>query len=176
LEMEIVRRLEKRFWNKVNTTQGPEACWPWKRGADKDGYGKFQFTHNHKQLHIRAHRFALVVSTGVVGDVAMHSCDNPPCCNPAHLLWGDLATNRKDCVEKGRQAKGESQWTHVHPELIKHGEKHPNAKLTDDQVRTIRREHRPGKGGGTFRLARQFGVSPALIWAVAKREAWKHVP
>ena len=36
------------------------------------------------------------------GMVIMHSCDNPACCNPEHLVLGTQSDNIRDCVAKGR--------------------------------------------------------------------------
>ena len=36
------------------------------------------------------------------GMVVMHTCDNPACCNPHHLVVGTQSDNIKDCVSKGR--------------------------------------------------------------------------
>lgn len=36
------------------------------------------------------------------GRFALHSCDNPPCVNPAHLRWGSHADNMTDAADRGR--------------------------------------------------------------------------
>jgi len=34
--------------------------------------------------------------------VVAHLCDNPGCCNPAHLRWTTQAMNVADALAKGR--------------------------------------------------------------------------
>lgn len=36
------------------------------------------------------------------GLLVRHTCDNPPCCNPAHLITGTQAQNTADMMERGR--------------------------------------------------------------------------
>lgn len=36
------------------------------------------------------------------GMYVLHSCDNPPCCNPDHLRIGTAAENSRDMVRRGR--------------------------------------------------------------------------
>lgn len=36
------------------------------------------------------------------GMIVMHTCDNPPCCNPSHLVLGTQAENLADMRAKGR--------------------------------------------------------------------------
>lgn len=39
------------------------------------------------------------------GQVVMHSCDNPACCNPRHLSVGSQSENMQDCSYKGRMGR-----------------------------------------------------------------------
>lgn len=49
------------------------------------------------------HRVAWALAHGrwPTGQV-LHHCDNPPCCNPAHLYEGDPARNAQDREDRGR--------------------------------------------------------------------------
>jgi len=87
-------------WNKV-AIRGADDCWPYIGHCNSFGYGLHQ--HNGKQ--IRAHRLALYEKSGPAPTdkpFALHSCDNPPCCNPAHLRWGSQADNNADKLSRGR--------------------------------------------------------------------------
>ena len=56
------------------------------------------------------------------------------------------------------------------------GEKHFNAKLTEDAVRDIRASYVPGRGSKSVNLlAQKYGVDSSLIYLVLKRQIWKHV-
>jgi hypothetical protein len=54
------------------------------------------------------------------------------------------------------------------------GELHHNAKLTDDQVRQIRKVYRR-YGKAHILLAKKFGISGANAALIGKRKAWPHV-
>jgi hypothetical protein len=101
------------FWRKVDKSAGPEGCWPWTgarqskdpRYPNRGGYGSFLLDGRTRY----AHRHVLEVTLGrqlAPGEIAMHSCDNPPCVNPAHLRPGTKADNVADMVAKGRHAHG----------------------------------------------------------------------
>jgi hypothetical protein len=96
----------EKFWATVDRTGGPDACWPWLTGRDKDGYGKVRF--NGQPL--RSHRLAYILCYGEPDShlVVRHSCDNPPCCNPAHLIAGTVVENNEDKRLKGRHPFGEA--------------------------------------------------------------------
>lgn len=93
---------EALFWTKVDRSDGPDACWPILGFRDKDGYGQARL--NGRKY--RAHRLAWELAFGPIPGwtQVLHHCDNPPCCNPAHLFLGTQSDNRWDCVTKGRDA------------------------------------------------------------------------
>ncbi len=53
------------------------------------------------------------------------------------------------------------------------GSKNPQAKLTDDLVKEIRKELAEGKTGSF--LAQKYGVSCPLISFIKNRKFWKHI-
>lgn len=136
-----------RFWSKVEV-RGPDECWEWKGPRHPQGYGRTKYGGRT----VSAHRLAFMFSVGPIPaemDVC-HRCDNPPCCNPAHLFLGDHAANMADMKTKGRAKSGSPK-----------GEDHPQAKLSDADVREIRDRYRAGARQGV--LASDFGVSQAYI-------------
>jgi len=66
--------------------------------------------------------------------------------------------NHADRNAKGRQAKGE---------------RNGRAKLNPEKVRSIRREFAEGETKAA--LAERYGVDPALIRRIVRRELWKSV-
>lgn len=96
----------ERFWSKVDRSGGPDACWPWTGGHDERGYGIFYPTGERKT---RAHRWLLghlrgkpLIDKPRGIEDGCHRCDNPPCCNPAHLYVGTRKRNIADAVERSR--------------------------------------------------------------------------
>ena len=90
----------------------------------------------------------------------MHTCDNPACVNPEHLVLGTQKDNVKDMWNKGRQGvKGMP------------GSKHPMAVLTEELVRQIKNnKQHTGK-----QLAAMYSVSPATVSMIKSGKIWKHV-
>lgn len=136
-------------------------CLIWQASLRAGRYGGIK--HNGKTLG--AHRVSYELHHGPIpaGAVVMHRCDNPLCVRPEHLRLGTQAENVKDMFAKGRANKAR-------------GEASGRAKLTADQVQEIRVRYEPRKyGKGAHALAREFGVSKPVIFAIIKRETWKHV-
>lgn len=160
----------KRFWRKVDKSAGPEGCWLWTGARDRDGYGQ----HKIDGKQYKAHRVAFWYVNGEIssGLFVCHRCDNPPCCNPAHLFAGRSADNVGDRHQKQRDAAGDRNGMRRHPGLAL-GVKNPAAKLTVAQVAAIR----ASAALGTSRqvLARKFNVTPAQIKNVVLRKNWRHI-
>ena len=86
----VLERFEKHITPEPNT-----GCHLWTGAVNSKGYGFFRA---HKFM--KAHRYALSVATGVLGEQAMHSCANTSGVNPRHLSWG---TNAENAAEKARR-------------------------------------------------------------------------
>jgi len=150
---------EKRFWQKVDI-RGEADCWPWTGSRTRAGYGNMGIGRSN----VYAHRFSWELHTGLLipaGMFVCHSCDNPPCVNPAHLFLGTNADNNRDMREKGRASGGAR------------GERQHRAILTDDAVRDIRARIAAGEQNAS--IARAYGVDRSTISAVRTGKNWGHV-
>lgn len=148
--------IEERFWSKVDKTSSPSGCWLWTAGKDEDGYGRFF----HKTRTIGAHVVSRWWDTGRKPKLCvMHSCDNPPCVNPAHLSEGTNRDNQLDAKFKGRNPFG-----------VTHG----MTRLRPDDVRWIREHVHPG-GVMIKEAAARFGVSNGAVQKIRSGINWRHL-
>lgn len=131
-------------------------CMEWTGTRTVSGYGTFSL----RDETLYAHRAAYECANGPIpeGVLIRHRCDNPPCVNPAHLLPGSDADNTRDKVTRGR---------HIYGEAV------PAHKLTEEQVRDIRRRH--AQGELKAHLAREYGVWQKTVTKIVRRETWKHL-
>lgn len=133
----------------------PAGCWPWLGKRLPAGYGVL---HIDGSKHLATHlALNLTGKMRPEGAVALHRCDNPPCCNPDHLRWGTQADNMHDMASKGRASR-------------MRGTASPLARLTDDAVREIRLSPLPNP-----KLAARYGVDKSKICRIKNRKAWAHV-
>lgn len=151
-----------RFWSKV-VRLSPDGCWEW-RGATNRGYGQFHIGKSHSSVML-SHRVAYGLTYGTLPEAVCHRCDNPLCCNPSHLFGGTRADNNRDMHDKNRHAK-------ELPGL--RGQKHHMAKLSDDDVESIRAQY--AEGGVTQRdLAKRYGVCQRSINKAVRNISFKNV-
>lgn len=218
--------LLERFERYLPELLDEDTCWPWQGCRNRDGYGKISMPGEaHRTL--LAHRVAWEAHNAepIPPDMFVcHTCDNPPCVNPAHLFLGDNRLNVADMVQKRRNCKGVSHplaklsedavlqirelgstgigiaaiakmcgigkshvsqilngalWAHLPTMPVdlgpgQRGESSPRAKLTEEQVRSIRRA--AANGATQAALARCFGVSCATVSSIVLRRSWRHLP
>lgn len=150
-----------KFWSRVQRGSDGD-CWPWKGYRTPRGYGTFAYA---KAKVGKAHRIAYSLAKGLIPDgmLVCHSCDNPPCCNPAHLWIGSDADNNADRHSKGRTVS----YGHGMPVFRPIGEQHASAKLTLEDVQEIRSSPLSARP-----LAAQFGVTFSTICRVRRGETW----
>lgn len=157
-------------WSRIDQSGGPDACWPWTHRLDQDGYG----TQKRSGRQIRVHRWVLEQKLGRPlgeGEVTRHTCDNPPCCNPAHLLPGTPADNVRDMVERGRTVSGDSHWARRTGGLL--GEANGAARLVERQVREIRARYAAGET--QVALAAAFNTSQFNVSSIVRGATWSHI-
>jgi hypothetical protein len=138
------------IWSKVDK-RGPDECWPWMGWRNEQGYGRLEI----KDVSYYAHRVIFdlacpgLISREAPGDkkgfgFIRHSCDNPPCCNPAHLTVGTAKDNIDDRRIRGRAPNFK-------------GDRGPRCKLTMEQAREARALRKTGIA--VRQLAERFGLS-----------------
>jgi hypothetical protein len=101
--------LEERFYRLLGPTPGEDECWIWPRSV-RQSKGVHQIVGNYGRMGIGgnrsdyAHRVSYQIHHGEIpSDLhVLHSCDNPPCVNPAHLRLGTQSDNISESVAKGR--------------------------------------------------------------------------
>ncbi len=170
-----------RFWSKVDRSGGPDACWPWLGARLPKGYGTFKVAgpggSPSKRFPgrvlrtgrvVKAHRVGFFLATGTdLGELlGCHRCDNPPCCNPAHLSAGTNQQNVQEAVDRGRKVGGK-------------GERHGMAKLTEAEVAEIKAisvtRYARRNGTSLSAVARRYGVTLSCVSSIVNGQAWKGV-
>lgn len=142
----------------------PAACWPVEgiKSRNKPGWHVLlKATVAGKRTTFVAHRVAYELAVGPVpeGLSVLHKCDNPVCCNPAHLFVGTQSDNASDMWNKKRGRAGDLRGYVFGPS--------PFRKLTPSDVADIIEEY---KAGATQRhLADKHGVTDVTIGNYLRR-------
>ncbi len=180
------------FWSRCAKSDG---CWIWQGRPRRDGYGQIKIDGLPVGAHRVAWKLAHPTEEIPTGYLICHHCDTPICVRPDHLFLGTAKDNSRDMMNKGRSVKGRAYPGSIrrgdlhhfrqHPELIPRGDKsgarkHPEsyakgqdrwqAKVTEDQVREIRRLR--ATGALLKELAMQFGISIPTVCTITTRRNW----
>ncbi len=152
---------QDRFWLKITKTDG---CWLWQaarssRKSKNDQYGKIKIDGKAYRAHRVAYALANNLNLSFEGEI-LHTCDNPLCCNPLHLILGTHKQNMEDMKLKGR-AKGHNQ----------RYEKNGNSKLSNSDVikiRTLINQKLTNK-----KIAKLFDVTHQTISCIKRGITWQ---
>lgn len=142
-------------------------CRFWTAATGTRGYGRFTIDGS---AVVDTHRYAYEKAYGPILDDAhvLHGCDiywpagdmgYRRCVEPSHLFTGSHQDNMTDRNDKKRQAQGV---------------RFPQAKLTDGDVRDVRRLRASGLSQQA--IADLKKVSQPVISGVLRGVLWKHVP
>jgi hypothetical protein len=148
-----------RFFEKL--TPQDNGCVEWtETSRDAKGYGLFWISGRS----VRSHRVIWYLLTGNWPlDQILHSCDNPPCCAPWHLSEGTHLDNMLDMKNKGRGRTSPGRT----------GSGNPAAKLTEEQIKEIRRRYREEDGILQKTLAEEYGIRQSHVSQILSGKVWR---
>lgn len=162
-EFRVVTNLDLLKFTLMNRCRLAEnGCWEWV-GQTHKGYGRFDSDGIQmkalKSSKRGAHQVSYEAFNGVIprGLVVRHTCDNPCCVNPDHLILGTQADNVADREARGRRKDI-------------NGEKIGTAKLTAEKVLEIRASEL-----SYAQLAEIYGVDKSNIALIKTGKSWKHL-
>lgn len=131
----------------------------------KDGYPRVALRNGVKAKEFNVHRL-----------VATHFIDNPDGKETVNHKDGDKTNNRVDNLEWNDRSE---QMDHAYKLRLKtsvSGSDNSQSKLTDDQVREIRRTFVKGdRQFGASALSRKYGVTHRVIRLVVNGESYKNI-
>jgi hypothetical protein len=164
-------KLVEKFVARMIIPDDVNQCWEWQGCKDKDGYG----VSTHEAKKIPAHRRMFLFANGhlVKNLIICHSCDNPSCCNPAHLWAGTTQDNIRDKVAKGRQPRGDKNGARTKPESRRRGDSHHCTKLKDCDVPIVFKLREQGLS--MSKIGKLVGLSSATVYKIFRKENRKHL-
>jgi hypothetical protein len=136
-----------------------------KNYIDRDGYHQISLWKDGKGKFCKVHR--------LVAQAFIPNPENKPQINHINGIKND---NRVENLEWATdfQNKVHASENNLTPILFKKGESHPNSKLTEKDVISIRSREYTGYGHDT-KLAKEFKVKTSTIRQIRVRDYWKHI-
>lgn len=139
----------------------------WSRRRTKEWRRLAPFRHHSGYLHFnphgrsyKVHRFVLECFAGPCpeGMQCRHLDGDKTNNRPSNLAWGSSAENKADQIAHGTIADFR-------------GERHPQAKLTEADVRAIRADSRRQTD-----IAHDYGIDRSMVSQIKLGKCWGHVP
>jgi len=149
-------RFEKKFIKR-----NKDDCWEW-TGKLYQGYGQFSY----KGANVKSSRASYLIYVGNIpkGKCILHKCNNRKCVNPEHLYAGTYKDNDRDSVIAGTKSINLINCV---------GEKHPHAKLNNEDVKCIKRMLRDDIR--RWLIAWTYQVSGPTISNIKSGKTWSHI-
>ncbi len=157
-ELDRIARISE-FHSRVDSSAGPDACWPWiAKSRHKFGYG---FMAWEGQKTVMAHRIAYLIANDLRRDQLpssikiLHKCPEGAlrhnCNNPGHLTTGSQAENIADKTLHGTMPLGEGH--------------HMGQRYSDALIRDLRERywHPAGIRPTQTELAEEAGAAVAVV-------------
>ncbi len=151
--MKISKKFIDTFLNKLPVKLDKNECWPWLGGCTGSKYGALWF--NNKQY--KAHQVSYLIFNGEIpkGLLVRHTCDNPSCVNPKHLIIGTQSDNLLDALKRERL---------------------PNHSLNEECVKVIKWMLKyQNYYGLSNKLAYLHRVNRKAIYKIGAGITWKHI-
>ena len=100
-DLSLIQPQDREWFWSLFDRRDPDACWIWPRAATVSGHGKLHF---YGQA-LTAHCLAFILAHGPIPErrVIAHRCDQPACCNPAHLRAVTHAVNMRETAWRNRK-------------------------------------------------------------------------
>ena len=146
----FLSQLPKDYLLKENEN----SCWFWQGSIDGMGYGRFFWDCKLYQ----ASRMSYHLFNGNIGKyrIVRHTCDNPKCVNPKHLILGTQRDNMIDAVKRNRRKQV--------------------TKLNEEAVKVIKWMLKYKNNYGLIiKLAKLHNVTPQTITDIKANKTWSWI-
>lgn len=140
------------FSKEINYTIDLWGCYNCISHHQTKGYP--QLRRNGKRIYMSRYIYELYYGLIPEGMLVRHTCDNPQCINPHHLISGTHKDNARDMLERDRG---------------RCGERSKNSKLTKTQVIQILKSENTSANV----LAEKYLVSASTIRAIRNGKSWR---
>lgn len=135
-------RLKRELFERKYQIDANSGCWNWTGGLHRQGYGMMGAyrIQDQREIMITAHRASWRIFHGpITTPNIIHTCNNPACVNPDHLIGGTHQETMTKMLPDGRRLTEARRPRRrgIKPATY-HKRKNWKYKWTDDEIQFIR--------------------------------------